>query len=968
MAKIAIETDYGPINFNIKGDTPSVSEKLRIDKILRSPKDFLPEDIIQSANQKKSGLNPSFDYTTGIKDGGLRAALSAAENSEEEETILSKFGIGQGDFIRDARGQLALTPSAASKFGVESDKNVVIDESGLSWGDAADLAGIVPELVGGIGGAITGQLAIPIPVIGAAIGAAIGAGGGSLVEEGAELAAGTSRQTAGEIAKDALKEAAWAGGGEGVIGGLFKAFGAVAKGSSVSSKMAPDQIITGGESIEMGVTPALGLIGANPLVSRAQVISEKIFKTSPRLKQNHDTILKKLDEYRSAAGAADADQLGVLLANAAQDGNMTLINASKNAKSALVQHMDDLASQLGKAADADANVDMDLLNAIQSTFKIFDDESKALFASVDSLVATPAGNAAILPTKALKKQAEDILKGYRGSAAGADTTPIINVLRAVRNLGDKASFTQVYNSRKSIVDLLSENSGNLTLRRFTNDFRNQMDTLLSPAMIDEMPSMAFRGAGPGTKKSLLEASKTLREARGFYKDGMKAYEGLEQSSILKDIASASRSGADLNAAGMVGRVVKPNNPELLRRVRDVLGDAEYQPLRERMAGQWLKDALESSGSATKPEKFRGSVFKQELDKLGSTAEQLFGENAGQVRELAKQLDALSLSNVNQSVIDDLISAAGPDAPAVGLLRNVANAQRELQDFTRSTVMKKLASGNLTEVEAAELIANSATKPADIDTLMKYFANSDEGISKIRGYYMENVIGDFGSNFMTEPKSFKAFGLRLEQEYKKGKLEKIFGRRMAEDMNKFGRVLVFNSKTVDGGDLIAANIAASPFQNLGKLARFTVLGRLASSDLFYKNFMKQYKGMTAGAGADEKSKAFGQLMAQFISSSISQGSVQLIDNAVGETIKEGTALFNNMTSAPPRAPMEAPVVMPSSVPEQIAPSLNREPKPWSGQWPESNMAPQSARERAAQNPVLAASLLGGLGSASLLNSQ
>ena len=70
MAKIAIETDYGPINFNIKGDTPSVSEKLRIDKILRSPKDFLPEDIIQSANQKKSGLNPSFDYTTGIKDGG----------------------------------------------------------------------------------------------------------------------------------------------------------------------------------------------------------------------------------------------------------------------------------------------------------------------------------------------------------------------------------------------------------------------------------------------------------------------------------------------------------------------------------------------------------------------------------------------------------------------------------------------------------------------------------------------------------------------------------------------------------------------------------------------------------------------------------------------------------------------------------------------------------------------------------
>ena len=86
-----------------------------------------------------------FDRTTGIKNAKLRASLSVAEKDSEKIKVLKKFGLSDDDFTQDNRGQFALTPSGAKQFGLETDKNVIIDESGLTRYDFADLAGIVPE-------------------------------------------------------------------------------------------------------------------------------------------------------------------------------------------------------------------------------------------------------------------------------------------------------------------------------------------------------------------------------------------------------------------------------------------------------------------------------------------------------------------------------------------------------------------------------------------------------------------------------------------------------------------------------------------------------------------------------------------------------------------------------------------------------------------------------------------------------
>jgi hypothetical protein len=266
MPDIQVEIRPGEFApFEISGEKPNYVEMKQIEKLVGNGNGQRDRSVSFG-----SGSDNKFDYDTGIKSAGLRAALGAAENRDEEVLNLKKFGLTEQDYTRDPYGKLALTPSGAKKFGVDSTKNVLIDESGFSRYDIADLASIAPELAGAIGGALTGQALIPIPVVGAMIGAAVGAGGGNLLEEGAEALAGVSSQTSGEIISDTLTEAAFAAAGEGIVGGIGKLMGVVKKGAAPGKSLTDDQLnVVGMGREEFGVTAAPGISGFNPLVSRA---------------------------------------------------------------------------------------------------------------------------------------------------------------------------------------------------------------------------------------------------------------------------------------------------------------------------------------------------------------------------------------------------------------------------------------------------------------------------------------------------------------------------------------------------------------------------------------------------------------------------------------------------------------------------------------------------------------------------
>ena len=289
-------------------------------------------------------------------------------------------------------------------------------------------------------------------------------------------------------------------------------------------------------------------------------------------------------------------------------------------------------------------------------------------------------------------------------------------------------------------------------------------------------------------------------------------------------------------------------------------------LKQRLASSWIRSTLKKSENSSTG-KFSGYKFKDELDKLGSTADELFGDRIGEVKKFAEQLSALSLRNVDQSVIEDFVRA-GADDPGINLLRNLAEAQNDLATFNQNNIARKLRSGNITPTEAAELIASDSMRAEDIASLRRFFNNDADAMGKIRAYYMDNLIGDFQSNFLTDRTQFAKFGERLTKN--KAKLEVIYGKEMAEEMDEFGRIMKILGESANGGDLVAANIAASPLENLGKIARLGIVGQLFSSPRFYKAFTRKYKRLKKDQDASSRGQIAGELLAEAISSLIAQG--------------------------------------------------------------------------------------------------
>ncbi len=171
-----------------------------------------------------------FDYESGVKAPWLRMKLGAMETLGGKERVLEEAVGGEG-FTRNSKGDLALTPKGLERLGIQptSTKNVIIDESGFSFNDFSDFAGIYGPIVGSIGGSIftRGKLKPQNPglkhistkqlgIISAGTGA--GAAAGKAAEEATEYVAGLQDNTPGEVAELLAKEAAIGAAGEAVFG------------------------------------------------------------------------------------------------------------------------------------------------------------------------------------------------------------------------------------------------------------------------------------------------------------------------------------------------------------------------------------------------------------------------------------------------------------------------------------------------------------------------------------------------------------------------------------------------------------------------------------------------------------------------------------------------------------------------------------------------------------------------------
>ena len=900
MGNVQLNTPEGAINILIEGDQPNVEESIKIANILRDR--GAGKQVSNEASEQEK-LEQLFDTNTGIKSASLRAALSAAENNAEEDAILAKFDIGEGEFLRDKRGRLALTPEGASKLGQTVEKNTLIDEDGFSRYDLADLAGIAPELIGGIGGAIAGQIAIPIPILGAAIGAGVGAGTGQGVEEIIEAGAGVSKQSAGEIAKDIGTEAAIGFVGDGLFGLLGKAFSIGKKSMTAGKELTAEELEIAGKSIEMDILPSLSAIRAPSVIARTQAIGEKIFKTSDRLKKNNDVMAQKIADFRAKSGANTADEAGEALLRGLKEDNAGLIKAEEEARKAVLKQFEDTANTFGAAANRNAYIDDEVFELLAKAQDNFGQLMSQNFKSVDNLMGSVTGSKAFIPIKEFDAKVNALLKDYAGATdrSGMD---IIRALEGMQKVGGKtfnkkASFNQLYILRKSLND--NAMAGESTVSNVLKPLVADIDRILK--------STDLEAAAQGAKMTsdeltlLTKAQGSLDKARADFATGKQLLEDLSGNRILKDLDDYVRNNVEPVDPKIYKDLVKPNSPTFLERAFTVL-DEFGQPgssklLRDELANNFVKDALTKSGiDSFSTVAFSGKAFADAIDGLGTTGKVLFGGETqyNSIKSLANQVRITSLGKIDDNIIDNVINQGGSQ-DLKGLLQSVKNAQVNVHNLQASSVRNKLANGNLNATEAGELIANNSTKATDIKDIKTYFETQgdDESIKKMQGYFMNSLIDDFGETVMTDSKKLNKFADRMLEASKGDKLNVLYGPEMGKEMTEFAKILKFNARTAEGGDLIAANIAASPLQNLGKLAKFTLLGRYLTSAPYYKQILKQYKDGVRTVKTDaERARTLGQA----IRNAFSQGPGQFMQDGLNEGSDQIEALANNygVTSA------------------------------------------------------------------------
>ena len=826
----------------------------------------------------------SFDTRTGVRNASLRSSLSAAETNPEQEAILQKFGLSPEDYLRDSRGRLAITPKGGEKLGLDLKQNTLIDEKGFSRYDLADIAGIAPEVIGGVGGAIAGQILVPIPVLGAAIGAGIGAGAGAGAEETIEALAGVSKQSADEIAKDIATEATIGFLADATLGTFGVGYRAL-RGGRAGKSLTPEELETAGKSIEMGIKPTLTAIRAPSIIGRQQAIVEKIFGTSSRLKKNNDIMQQKISEFRSAAGAATDEEAGKALLESLGKEGTKLETKNKQAQTALVKQLDELAQQLGAAAKQNATLEPELLDYFGNAIKAFDDRMSAVFSPIDDALESAVGSAKIIPTATIRSIATKASDTYRPNLAGRtpNTRALQSAIDISRTIGPETSFKSLYQTRKALNDTLATATG-----RGERDVIKQMieesDKLLRTGNLETYALNSGLEISQDGLNVLRKASKSLDNARGDYKAGADAFDRIERAGIVKDLRRKSQTGDGISNQDIkLDKIVRNDDPGTLQDAIDAIaegGVGSPTDFRELVASQWLRNALDKSGISDinnyKPDTFRGAAFAKAVKDLGRTADVLFDKNSSQIKALANSIEKASLSNMSKETVDDIVKAG---LSPVDTLRQIQITQNQLQNFTKSKVLRDLSRGDMNPVEAAELIANKKTSASDIKKIMNAFdsAGDEAGKQTVRGNFMQNLIADFGDSLTTDSKALKGFANRLIEADEGGKLKALFGDEMGKDMAEFAKILAFNARTAAGGDLVAANIAASPLQNLGALAKYTLLGRFLASAPYYDSVLKQYKKQALGQSAEEKAKILGRILA----SSFSQIPAQLAQSGVQE---------------------------------------------------------------------------------------
>jgi len=925
MAIIDVETPQGIVKVEIAGETPTEQETNAIRAQFFSTPDKTEqtfEDLLaQSARTTPQGQpqQANFDTESGIQDFGLRSSLSAAENNAEEEAILAKQGFTAQDYIRDNRGRLALTPSGARKVGVQTDKNVLIDEEGFSRNDLSDLVGILPELAGGVGGAIKGA-AIGSGIapgfgtlLGGAIGAFVGGGGGSLVEEAIEGVAGVSKQTAGDIAQDAAIEGGIAAAGELLFGIPILAYRAIApSGKKFIQEASKEDLRITAEGIKRGLEPTIAQIKGRPIAAKFQQLQESVLGGSPRTQKIAEAMEREIGELNKfvsqAATEGSQKSAGELFVEFEKKFGKELAKKQTKAYGSIMNALRESADNLAGGLERNLQIDDNIFNFVQQSAKKFEDTMSQQWATINEVIETAIGDTKILPTALVKDVADLAEKKFLQAGTGRLATEEgrigLSLVEDLRALGEKASFTDAYQLRRKLWDLknapkteaeLAQKAvidGSINLTQVWDDAIRQVDNLLLRSNIDSLSAEITDTLGSEAFKKMQVASKLLPKARKQFREGTALYNDISSTLGSKELVEQMRSGAfNINRpgalTGLTERVIgKGGTPTGLNRLKKALNDTQYNQIKTQMGKEWLQGALNKTGfDSINPGNFKPNEFIKSLDDLGDSGVELYGRaEFNRLKEVAKGFEDLKITNLDKEMIAQAVGQ-GLDQGVASAMRGALKTLQETSRLRTNSVFAKIRNNNLDPEEALDLVMSTGATRGDIKAVMNFYKNRPAELKTIRGAYVENMLDNIGA--VTNADGMKALAKNIRTADKSNKLDIVFPNAgdtagVASNIRDFGKILEKISTNIPKGDLVAAGILANVFNNVGRIAKMFVLGQLFTGKKAMQEIAEAAKKLD---GIQNPSVAEQRAFLQSVSNAFRPG--QAITQSVEENVNEAS---------------------------------------------------------------------------------
>ena len=919
-----------------------------------------------------------FDYKTGAK-GGLRAKLSFMETAEEKENLLRNI-VGEEGYTKDADGRLALTEAGQINQGMESiGKNLIIEDEGLSFRDLADLTGVLPETIGAVGGAIIGAPGIVTSGLGAAGGAALG----QSVEEIIEKMLGLQKQSFGEVALDVGKEALLAGtldvagnlifrAGKAVIGGGVRA------AKQVGGRGSQSAINVAGETPEAQALrilkadspglPSLESAGLPSPIARMGRISQTVSGNKDQAINNVLYALDQKDKLLQSAGVASVDDVADVIKNAVPQKAKALETQLLEAQKSSMRAIESGVETLSKATDEGVDLSDDLLKSLTDNYASFTKLAEQNYKAVNDVfakinrpitigrgpnqrtVTQTAGEYAFFDIGHLKTQYDDVIRQeYGGSAAAAPEAftefgeQLRQLIAAGEDLGSEVGFTSfkgLRGFRKNIRDTLSDRSlsmGETTPRRLLTNMMDEVDKMMQ----GDIP-ISFKGVGQGGSATIKKGLALHKKAQAEYAKEIGVFQKLETLGILRNLGEATKD-VKLEAGRNFLKITenKENIKAVLNAIEKRGGDVE--DVRRGIARKYLDDALSNSGKdSLDPLSFNGVKFHTQIENIrrSGVGKELFGKDWGQV---------------------------------------VSDAQIGLNKALSATAINKLAKGTLDPEEAAAAILNPNMQRSQMIKVLDFFKDDPTARKTIEDAVLRDILGSVDEKIFISESAASSLSNAIKA-YKPETLDLVLGKDKMKGIRQLADDLVFLKDTGAKGagslaaDAIRTGIVTSPIKNFGKSVRFKIINRLVNNPDALKKYLE-------ARVKSQSPQAISQGIVQQLNdatAAVTGSTTPLSQTAAGaaNTISKVSEGLNRAKIASRQAGARAILAEQESrgtqVPNVTAPQselfqqdiFSGSPVEPTFKGPEKQTQ-SNLRQRAAQNPYIAASLLGGLGNADLL---